>query len=848
MKIKVFYSYSHKDEDFKNALETHFAVLRNDNLIDEWHDGKINAGDDWNKEIQKNMDDAHIILLLFSPDFIDSDACQKEVKRALELKKEKGTIFIPVILRPCSWEELDDIFNIQALPKDKNPVSKWDNNDEAWQNVYEGIKSRIEKMKDTMPPKLKDEFRKDLLHNPTQNSTLDELFVYPDILENNVNTQLENREIDSKKLKNIDSFEHKYILIEGEEQIGKTSLCNMLYIQYSDANFYPVLINGMDIVGKSNIKKIVDKTCDKQYERIRNYWSIDKEKRILLIDDIEERKSNDEHFSEFIASVKEYFDYAVVFVDNLSSLSDKTTSQNHFSYFHNFSICSLGHKKRNELIKKCISYDEKTEFDTKNMEHVKKLDKDTKHIDTIIGTNVVPSYPVFVVTVFHAIETLTPQDFSQTSYGHCYQAMITMSFSRAGIENEDIDAYFNLLTELAYSMFNQKNKKILEEDLNNFLTEYKNKFVMQENPIQTLIKANIIKKNNDSYDFQYIYIYYYFVAKYIARKIDDSTVKKEITKLIKDIHLKDNANIVIFITHHMQNKDLLEDIVLYTMSAFEEFPEATLSGDEKNFINPLSNHLQERRLPDANHNVENQRSRELEERDRSDSAATKDTEDDEDQNDDPTIIEIRKSAKSIEIIGQILKNQYGSTNRNTLRELFEAGQNVGLRLLKSFMKLIEDDRAAFEYIIQLKLEQQAEEKNMELSTEEIEKGSKKIIYQLSYSVIFGWLHKITDSLGYNRLIQIADDVNDRNKSVASRLINLYIHTWYTKKLNFDKIKSIYKELKDDKNYQAIYILKDIVCRHIYMHPINFKDKQRIGQLLDLSVQRQVVAQQKLEKK
>ena len=676
MKIKVFCSYSHKDEDLRKELEVHLAPLRNDKLIDEWHDGKINAGDDWNEEIQKNMDDAHIILLLFSPDFIDSDACQKEVKRALELKKEKGTIFIPVILRPCSWEELDGISNIQALPKGKNPVSKWDNNDEAWQSVYIGIKRRIEEMKDTMPPKLKDEFRKNLLRNPIQNSTLDKLFVYPDILENNVNTQLEGSEIDSKKLKNIDSFEHKYILIEGKEQIGKTSLCNMLYIQYSSAGFHPILINGMDIVGKSNIEKIIDKTYDKQYEHIKNYWSVDKEKRILLIDDIEDRKSNDERFSEFITSIKEYFDYAIIFVDDLSSFSDKITSTNRFSYFHNFSICSLGYKKRDELIKECISYDEKAEFDAKNIKQWARLDKGTKYIDTIIGTNVVPSYPVFVVTMFHTIETRTPQDLSQTSYGHCYQAMITQNFIRASIKPEHVDAYFNLLTELAYSMFNKKNKKIMKEELDKFLKEYEDKFVMQENPIQTLIKANIIKKKNNSYEFQYVYIYYYFVARYIAQKIDNLTVKKEVVRLIKNIHLKDNANIIIFIAHHTKNKYLLEQIKLSATSTFEKFPEATLSDSEKNFINTFSNHLKEKLLPGPSHNVEDERSRELEEKDRSVSTVTKDIEDDEDQNDDPIIIEIRKSAKNIEIIGQILKNQSGSTNRNTLKELFEVGQNV----------------------------------------------------------------------------------------------------------------------------------------------------------------------------
>jgi hypothetical protein len=41
MKIKLFYSYSHKDQEFRKDLEMSLAVLRNNQLIEEWHDKKI---------------------------------------------------------------------------------------------------------------------------------------------------------------------------------------------------------------------------------------------------------------------------------------------------------------------------------------------------------------------------------------------------------------------------------------------------------------------------------------------------------------------------------------------------------------------------------------------------------------------------------------------------------------------------------------------------------------------------------------------------------------------------------------------------------------------------------------
>lgn len=856
-KIKIFYSYSHKDEDYRENLEKHLATLRDDQLIDEWHDRKIDAGDDLNEEIEKNMTNAHIILFLFSSDFMASESCKREIKRTLQLKKEKGTEFIPIILRPCSWKNNNSISDIKALPLDGKPIILWDNQDEAWVSVYEGIKNKVEKIRSSMLPKLKNAFKKKLLNNPIQNFTLDKLFVYPDIIEDKVDLKLERNEIDSEELKNISTFEHKYILIEGEEQSGKTSLCNMLFLHYYESEFYPIIINGEEISGKADVLNITNNVYKKQYDCTNYYNHLDKNSRILLVDDVDEKLANFENFSKFITSSKKHFEYIIIFIDKLSNLSDQSLEHNAFLYFHNFSIRSLGHRKRNELIKRCISHDENTEFDINNNDHLAKLDRDTKHINTIIGTNIVPSYPVFIVTIFDTVESALPQDLSKTSYGHCYQAMITMSLAKYGIKAGDIDGYFNFLTELAYFMFEKDSKKISVEELEKFKRKYIKQYIdiNLENVIRKLKQANIIKLENNLYNFHYIYIYYYFVAKYIADKADGKPIKKQVANLISNIHLTENANIIIFIAHHTRDKNFLDDVQLSAMSAFNELPEATLTGKEKNIITAASKNLEKRNLPNANHDIEKERNRNLQKKDELESASLEEeVEDDRDEeiekgdeeNFNRLRIEIKKSAKSMEIIGQILKNQYGSLEKNKLLDLFEEGQNAGLRFIKSFMNFIENDRDFLEYLVQLGLEKITEEKNIKMSTLEKKKESQKIVARFSYSIIFGWMNKIVDSLGYNKLIEIADAVAKKNNSVSSKLINLSIHTWHTKNLDFNKIKSMYNEFKNDGNHLAIHMLKDIVSRHIYMHPVEFRDKQRLQSLLNFSIQGQVSAQKKLK--
>jgi hypothetical protein len=64
--IRLFYSYSQQDEELRKELENHLSLLRRKGLIAGWHDRMIGAGDEWKGEIDKNLEEAQVILLLIS--------------------------------------------------------------------------------------------------------------------------------------------------------------------------------------------------------------------------------------------------------------------------------------------------------------------------------------------------------------------------------------------------------------------------------------------------------------------------------------------------------------------------------------------------------------------------------------------------------------------------------------------------------------------------------------------------------------------------------------------------------------------------------------------------------------
>lgn len=141
---KLFFSYSHKDEVLRDKLQTHLEMLRRSKAIETWHDRKILAGDELDGAIDPNMEEADVILLLVSADFLASRYCYDvEVKRAMERHEARTARVIPVILRPCDWQEDTPFRKLLAAPKDGLPITIWPNEDEAFLDVVKQIRAAL---------------------------------------------------------------------------------------------------------------------------------------------------------------------------------------------------------------------------------------------------------------------------------------------------------------------------------------------------------------------------------------------------------------------------------------------------------------------------------------------------------------------------------------------------------------------------------------------------------------------------------------------------------------------------------------------------------------------------------
>jgi O-acetyl-ADP-ribose deacetylase (regulator of RNase III) len=145
---KVFISYARQDEQLRNKLWKNLGGLRTGGYISGWSDDQIIAGQEWEDEIIRRLDESDIVLLLVTENFLGSEFIGRvERPRALERHSQGEVIVIPVILRDVYWK-IAGLEEFQALPKGGKAVSTWDNQDTAYKNIAEGLVRTVDAWRD----------------------------------------------------------------------------------------------------------------------------------------------------------------------------------------------------------------------------------------------------------------------------------------------------------------------------------------------------------------------------------------------------------------------------------------------------------------------------------------------------------------------------------------------------------------------------------------------------------------------------------------------------------------------------------------------------------------------------
>ncbi len=148
--LSIFFSYAHEDAKLRQELAKYLIPLRNQNYISKWYDGEISAGKEWDFETKKELEEAQIILLLISPDFLASYYILKEeMPRAIERHENGEARVVPILLELCLYKGYP-FEKLQMLPTDENnnlkAINEWRTRSKAFMSIAEGISKVVKEL------------------------------------------------------------------------------------------------------------------------------------------------------------------------------------------------------------------------------------------------------------------------------------------------------------------------------------------------------------------------------------------------------------------------------------------------------------------------------------------------------------------------------------------------------------------------------------------------------------------------------------------------------------------------------------------------------------------------------
>lgn len=727
----------------------------------------------------------------------------------------------------------------------ETPESKWISYERGVSNVLSPYE-----LKATFMQTLND-VGANLSHPNVAQVKLTDIFVYPRLelqdYSGNPDREVAILTEDSEAL--IKSLKNDIrLLLSGSENIGKTSLLKITYVNLHSKGFVPVLIDGHKIKNTSieDFKKIIISHFLNQYDSTdkEDILQLNLEKLVIIIDDFDKISLNSKYKGNLISNLINNYTNIIISGNELMSLEDIVTdeavNEDLFSSFNTYEIREFGNLLKSKLINKWITLGSIETMSDE--ERIKKLHQAELIIRTVTGKNLVPNYPLFLLTILQAIELGNPADLTASTFGHYYQFLIQKAFGNSLKSQDEITSYNNYLSELAYYFFKNKLRCIDAKEIQKFDTSYRVNFTIKDSLdiiIKNLVKGNILDDYEGYYEFKYLYIYYFFISKHLAENIEQDEIREKVSALCKRLYKSEFANILLFLTHHSKDQFLLTEILTNAKELFNDLEPCKLENDIS-AINKLGDKLPQlvydSKTIEEHRDEVNSKKDEEEVSEKAELAKNFSNIPDinEDISDLDIVAKLNLAFKTIEILGQILKNNYGKISNPVIFDLVEETYLMGLRTLNVFFSVIETNT---DFLVN-QINSLIGEKHI-TDKAKIEQISRRILFNICNQISYSLIKKVTDSVGTENLENSYKSVLEKHNYNSVKLIDFSIKLDHFRSFPNEEMRNFKADFS--KSPLAQQIMKRMVINYLYLFPTSTEQKQRILSFLDIpmNVQRRI---------
>jgi hypothetical protein len=342
-----------------------------------------------------------------------------------------------------------------------------------------------------------------------------------------------------------------------------------------------------------------------------------------------------------------------------------------------------------------------------------------------------------------------------------------------------------------------------------------------------LLASQIIIEEESYFKFGYKYILYFLIAKHVSDIINTDEGKNVIAKLFDNLHLENNANILVFITHHTNDISFISDSLFSAMLPFEEVEAITLKkgGPYYLHINEISLEISND-IIDQNRTPEEEREKQLLIQDKNNRTLEKNSQlNNEPEEVNEVTIPFLQAFRSIDIVGQIVKNRKGSLPKQEIIELISELYLTGFRTVGFLGTIFTDAKD--------QLTEELKERIKDDDSREVVKRKINSFFQfISMQTCLGVFTKLVYSVGIKDFKELYEEVAKQIGTPAAKLVSFSINSYYNE-ISTKEVSKLAKELKN--NFVALQILKSRVKSYIYTNHIDYREKQQLAQALDMLI-------------
>lgn len=693
-----------------------------------------------------------------------------------------------------------------------------------------------------------DDLEATFAHSRVDHLILEDIFIAPDLKD--LNSSKKSSTYKARNLAEvsdaIDLNGIKFMLL-GNESCGKTANLKYLFQKYFSLGLLPVLLKGTDI--NNNIRpdalvKLVEQKITEQYEPAFKLKDFEKKEFVLLIDDFHKAsKGKNRYWPALMKNLESLFPNIILTGNSLMPL-ENLNKQDAFKNFDIYSILEFGPKFRQELVNKWNTLGLEERYIDKNELH-RKNDMAIAHIKAVIGKNLVPSYPFFLLALLQSLESGNTQNSNYSIHGFYYELLINECFGKAVKDKKEISLYYNYLTHFCFHLFETEVKELSIEDFKGFHRLYCQRHDLSyslESIFTTFDSAKLLYINGSVY-VKEKYVYYFFVAKFIANNISKPEIRELVSKMSLRVFRDEYSSIIMFVTHLSKEEFIINELISNANSIFPDTPICKLQEDIQG-INLLIDSIPEQVMELVD--VKDKRNEALEDEEETERLEKEFEEEasnyDDFKLDDDTggidfYAKITLALKTIDILGQVAKKHWGEIDGDQKFQLVSATYNLGLRTLSFYLQMLQKNSKDLVQHIEELVDKKHIKDRFSLQ-QSIEETAKNFIFKLCFLSSFGITKRVSNSIGYDKLKNTFERALDSEPFNSVKLIDLAI------KLGYSSISTQFKEIEEyekemNKNKLSFMILQNLAIDYIYMFDTDYKTRSRICNTLKISIQEQL---------